>query len=507
MDRYAGKTIYEVLDSRALLNPNKIALIDDKKKITFKKLKQYVDSVAAYLKEYGIKSGDRIAIFMPNRWEYVVAIFAISKVGATIVPIDTFLKSQELSFILKDANVKLIFADYDLIKIINGSIAVVNCNQLILVNGGDKGTKFEDILTLEQSYESQDRDIDDIAAIFYTSGTTGKPKGAMLSTRNILASTQFLKSRLKLTPKDRVMLFIPIFHSYAFNIGLITPIANSISIVIVKSLRPFSNIFKQTIEKRVTIFLGVPEVYNAISLTKLPWSFKIFNSVRVAVSGGSSLSEKTHLRLQKKFNKAKIIEGYGLTESAAAISTNTLDNQKIGSVGLVSPICVLKIVDKNGVKLGNNEIGEIVVKGENIIKSYLNCDCDNIKDGWLYTGDLGYLDSEGYLFIVDRKSDVIISKGFNIYPKEVEKVLNRYEGVKKSAVIGADDKINGEIAVAFLEVDDMQVDIQKLNNYVKGFLASYKVPKKYIVIDSIPTTATGKIKKYKLKELLKEEKR
>ena len=495
-----NNTLYGVLAKNASLYSNKIVLLDGKIKITFAKLKKYVDSIATYLADYGIKEGDRIGVFMNNCWEYVATIFAISKVGAIIVPINTFLKSSELSYILKDANINLIFAEDQLRSIINGSVAVINCGQVVWVGDNVRGTRFSNLLSLKNRATEAKREADDIAAIFYTSGTTGKPKGALLSNKNILSNAPFIKKHLKLTKKDRVLLFIPIFHSYAFHTGLITPIANALSVIIIRSIKPFDNIIKQTLLKRATIFLGVPEIFNSIVYTKLSWSFKAFNNIRVVVSGGSSLNKDVQIKLQSKFKKAKIIEGYGLTETAAFISSNPVDAPKIGSVGIVSDICEIKIVDANDKTLQNNQIGEIIVRGDNVIKSYLNCNCNNIKDGWLYTEDLGYLDNDNYLFLVGRKSDIIISKGFNIYPKEIENILDRYPGIKKSAVIGVfEDKINGEIPIAFLEVEDMQIDETKLKKYANGFLASYKVPKKYIIIDSIPTTSTGKVIKTELK--------
>ena len=501
MREYTNNTLYSVIAKNASLYANKVALFDGKLKLNFKELKKRADSIATYLVDYGIKKGDRVGVFLDNCWEYVAIIFAISKVGAVVVPINTFLKSSELSYILKDANIDMIFADDSYRNTINGSIAVISCGQIVWVGEGIKGTRFENLLSLQNKDIKIDTSLDDIAVIFYTSGTTGKPKGALLSNRNVLSNTEFIKTHLKLNKKDRVLLFIPIFHSYAFHMGLITPLTNALSVIIVKSIKPFRNVIKQTLSKKATIFLGVPEVYNAIVHTKLSWRFKAFNRVKIAVSGGSTLKKELQQKLKKKFKKVKIIEGYGLTETAAFISANPPNATKPGSVGTISDVCEIKIVDSNGNILKSNEIGEIVVRGENVIKEYLNNSCTNIKDGWLYTEDLGYLDEDNYLYLVDRKNDVIISKGFNIYPKEVETVLDRYPGIKNSAVIGVVDKVNGEIPVAFLEVEDMQIDEGKLKKYAKGFLADYKVPKKYVIVDSLPRTATNKVVKGKLKNL------
>jgi long-chain acyl-CoA synthetase len=497
-----SNNLYSLFLQNANLHPNKTILYDGKKKITFGKLSAYVDSIATYLTDYyGVKKGDNIGIFLNNGWEYIAIVFAIFKVGAVAVPINSYLKSNELSYIIKDADINLLFAHDELIKIVNGSIAVISCGQVVWVGDGVKGTRFDRILELKSSAKEIDIKADDNAAIFYTSGSTGKPKGAILSHKNILTIVPFLKSHLNLNSRDKVLLFIPMFHGYAFCIGLIAPILNSISIAIVRSVNPIENLIKEAVNKKVTIFLGVPEIYNALLKTKLPWGFNNLNRIKIVVSGGSFLSSETIYGILEKLPKATLIEGYGLSESASIVAVNPIKSPKIGSVGKVANFCEVKIVDENGKILETNEIGEIAIRGENVTKEYLNCDCKNIIDGWLHTGDLGYMDKDGYLYLKGRKDDVIISRGFNIYPKEVEDVLDRYPGVIKSAVVGTKDKSDGEVPIAFLETTDMQTDQEKIKKYADGFLASYKVPKEFIIVEKLPRTASGKIVKYKLKEI------
>ena len=494
-------SIYSAFLNNVNMYPNKTILYDGKVKISFSKLLKYVDSIATYLADYGVKKGESVGIFLDNGWEYIAIIFAILKVGAVVVPINRYIKSSELSFILKDANINLLFASDELSKIVNGSIAVIKCGQVVWIGEGIRGTRFDKVLGLKNSIKETLSKADDTAVIFYTSGTTGKPKGAVLSNKNILSIVPFLKNHLKLNRKDKVLLFIPIFHSYAFCIGVIAPILNSISIAIVRSINPLENIIKELSSKKATIFLGVPEIYNALLNANPPINFSNLTRVKIAVSGGSFLSSETIYALLDKFPKATVIEGYGLAESSAIIAANPIDAPKVGSVGKIVDLCEVKIVDKNGNFLETNKVGEIIVKGENTIKEYLNCNCNNIIDGWLYTGDLGYIDNDGYLYLKGRKDDVIISRGFNIYPKEVEDVLDRYPGVIKSAVVGIKDKSDGEVPIAFLETTDMQIDQEKLKKYADGFLASYKVPKEFIIVEKLPRTASGKIVKYKLKEI------
>jgi len=499
---YKYKTLYQILEAKAKEQPKKVAIFCQKDKLEYSKLKKYVDALATYLATSGIKEGDRIGLFMNNSWEYVVTLFAVSKVGAVFVPINTFIKSCELSYILKDADVKLIFASDELESIIKGSIATINFEKIIWVGCNNKGIRFTDLITTTDLVRERKREFDDIAAIFYTSGTTGKPKGAIITNKAIISNATVAQQHIKFTKKDKVLILLPMFHTYPFNAGIVLPIFAGSSIVILKQIRPLTKLFKEIILKRITIFVGVPEIYNTIASTKLSWSFKRLNNIRLIISGSSSLKPNIFVKLQKKFPRAKIIEGYGLTEASAFVSANPLDRQKVGSVGVPSNICTLKIINNNK-EVKTNEIGEIIVKGDNVIESYLNEEISNIKDGWLYTGDMGYLDKDNFLYLIGRKSDIIISKGFNIYPKEIEDVLNKYSGVIKSAVIGAPNKICGEVPIAFLEVEDKQICIEKLKNYASGFLADYKVPKEFYIIDKIPVTVTGKTVRGQLADMLK----
>jgi long-chain acyl-CoA synthetase len=499
---YKYNTLYQMLEDKAQEHPKRVAIFCQKSKIEYSKLKNYADSIATYLATFGIKPGDKVGLFMHNGWEFIATVFAISKVGAVFVPINTFIKSCELSFILKDSDIKLIFASDELLNIVKGSIIAVNLDKVVWVGDGDIGTRFNDISNLKNEVREFKRDLEDTAAIFYTSGTTGRPKGAVVTNKALISNATVASEHLKLTKRDRILLVLPIFHTYPFNTSLVVPIFAGSAIVVLKQLRPLERLFKEIILKKITILVGVPEVYNTIISKKLSWSFKTLNHIRLILSGSSSLRANTLVKLKKKFPRAKIIEGYGLTEATAFVSANPLDRQKVGSVGIPSKICKLKIINNNRI-VKINEIGEIIVKGDNVITSYLNNDYSNIKNGWLYTGDMGYIDKDNFLYLIGRKSDIIISKGFNIYPKEIEDVLNKYPGVIKSAVIGESDKIFGEVPVAFLEVEDMQISIDKLKAYANGFLASYKVPKEFYIIDKIPVTVTGKTVRGQLADMLK----
>ena len=249
--------------------------------------------------------------------------------------------------------------------------------------------------------------------------------------------------------------------------------------------------------------MGVPDVYNALTKAKLPWYFMWFNSIRIFVSGAAPLQSKTIEAMNQKFKRAKLLEGYGLSEASPAVAINRLDKQKAGSVGIALSGYSIKIVDENLDELSVGKVGEIIVQGDNVMMGYWQnpqASSQTIINGWLLTGDMGYMDSEGFLYIVDRKKDLIISKGINIYPREIEEHIDRFDGVKISAVVGEIfDGIEYPIAYIELEDDIKDIDISQLKIYLKDKIANYKMPKRFHIIERLPVNATGKV----LKRLLK----
>jgi long-chain acyl-CoA synthetase len=499
--------LYDIVKYQAEKRKRKVALIVDDEKINYAKILENVDRLAAFLTQKGIKEGDRVALFLRNSPEFIYTIFAVSKIGAISVPVNTFLKSEELEYILSDSEAKFLVASEKYKKVVNENSICKN----ILWEGDvtdENLVTFSDV-QIEKNYTTQvERTEDDCAIIIYTSGTTGKPKGAMLSNSNLLSNMEYSKKLIDVTEKDRVIVFLPMFHTFTFTVGVAMPLYVGGSMVIIKSLQPFANIFKQTLTKRVTLFFGIPDVYNALAKAKLPWYFLWFNSIRVFISGAAALQPKTLDLMAKKFKRAKLLEGYGLSESSPVVCVNTMKKQKVGSVGSAMYGHEVKIVDKDMNELKVGEIGDIIVRGPNVMMGYFNrqdASDEAIINGWLLTGDMGYLDDEKFLFIVDRKKDLIISKGINIYPRGVEEVIDSFHGVKTSAVIGIADERSGEIPVAYIELDDENktIDESELKKYMREKLANYKIPKHIYIIEELPKNATGKVLKRVLKENLK----
>ena len=509
--KYRYNNFYEMILSHASKRGRKKALFLGKRSVSYAELLEMSDRLAAYLHEKGIREDERIALFMKNSIEFVVSLIAISKVGAICVPVNNFLKSDELSYILEDSSAVALFASSSLERVVRASNASLLCRKIVWQGGaapssGIDEITFAEILKERTLYPPTKRSLDKCAVIFYTSGTTGKPKGAMLSYRNILSNAESAIALFAINPKDRDIVFLPMFHSFTFSIGLILPLYAGASIVIVDSVRPFSNIFKQTLLKRVTLFFGVPDLYNALAKARLPWYFRWFNRVRIFVSGAAALQPKTLRAMREKFPRAKMIEGYGLSESSPAACINPLHLQKERSVGPAMPGYEIKIVDENMVEVPVGERGEIIIRGDNVMMGYLDrpeATAETIINGWLLTGDMGYVDSDGYLFIVGRKKDLIISKGINIYPREIEEHIDAFPGVKASAVVGMEDERSGEIPVAYIEAEDGQsVDMSELKRYLKSSLADYKIPRHMELVEELPKSATGKVLKRVLKERL-----
>lgn len=467
--------------------------------------------MARALELIGIGKSDPVALICPNGIEFVTALFAINKLGAIIVPINTMLKNEEYRYILGDCNAKALITASKFAKEVQElCTSVSTLEHTIWIDKAPVEDRCH--LTLSEMLSSHLHkgdpfagSLDDTAVIFYTSGTTGNPKGAMITHRNLFSNLRGANERFDLTHRDRFIVYLPMFHSFTFSIMVMLPFYSGSSFVIIPSILPFSNIIKQTLLKRVTVFMGVPDIYNALIRAKLPWYFLWFNSLRCFISGGSALSEDTLRRYQKTFKRARMLEGYGLSECSPAVAINTMEKQKTLSVGLPLYGYEVKIVNEEMIEVSTGEVGELIVRGDCVMKGYLNnpsATDETIQNGWLRTGDMAKVDEEGYIYIVDRIKDLIISKGINIYPRQIEEQLMLIEGIKLAAVIGISDPHSGEVPVAFIEVDEGydNIDLGRVKAELKKHLAAFKIPKTITVVESLPKTATGKVLKRVLKQ-------
>ena len=510
MLKYKYQNFYEIIQNNAKEYPKKTVIFLKDRKITNAKLKQDIDTFARFLEFSGIKKGDRVAMIIGNSIEFVVSFFAITKIGAIAVPINNFLKKGEFEYIINDCEAKLLICSPAFSKETKNLIETTTVQKIVWTE------KYDDLDENNYSFAEMDATVvdddenenyptlDELACIIYTSGTTGRPKGAMLSFRNVLSNSVGAVEVFGVRKSDRFVVFLPMFHSFTLSTSVLLPLYAGASIVVVKSIFPFANVLKQVLLKRVTVFLGVPTLYNALLKAKIPWYFMFFHKVRLFISGGAPLSEASLDQFNKKFKKSTLIEGYGLSECSPVVAANTLEKQKPLSVGPAFPGYEVKIVNEEMIELPLEDIGEIIVKGDNVMQGYLNhpdATDETIINGWLKTGDLGKIDSEGYIYIVDRKKDLIISKGINIYPREIEEWLAKFEGVDSAAVVGIKNKSNDEEVVAFIQPkEDVVLDELEIKKYLKSHLANFKLPKSIYIVEELPKNATGKVLKRVLKE-------
>jgi len=505
--------LIEVMIRSKEQNPDKVFLKMDRKKMTFKNFYENVSDLAHGLKELGIKENDRVAILLNNSMEFIVSYFAILSIGSIVVPLNTFLCQDEIIFILNDCMAKVLITSSDfgnVLKNFNFN-KVPSIENIISVDNltGVKNINFDTLLKKEKiNIPSIDVDEEKVCVLIYTSGTTGFPKGAMLTHKNLISNVRSYIKAIHIKENDKFIIFLPMFHSFNFTVCVLIPLFCQCRLTIIKSIQPFSKILKTILFDRTTIFIAIPQVYNVLSRQKIPRWMLWLNPIRVCVSGAAPLAGEVLKRFEEKF-KTPLVEGYGLSEASPVVSVNPLDGiRKQGSVGPAIPGVEIKIVDENGNPLKCGEIGEIIVKGPNVMKGYYNREVETnmtIKNGWLYTGDVGKMDEDGYLYIIDRKKDLIIVNGMNLYPREVEEVLYKHPAVQDAVVVGKKDAAHGEIPIGVVLLKDgASVTEQELRKFCKERLSNFKIPHRFEFWKEIPMTGSGKILKREVKKIVNE---
>jgi long-chain acyl-CoA synthetase len=499
----------EMLYEKALKLKNKKCLIFENKVYTYSQVNKISNKIARILIDQGIKKGDRVGILLENSPEFIFSFFAITKCGAVAVPLNIFLKKDEIKYILNDCEANYLITATGFESSVENLQNEVGSLQSIFAY---EETNFASLNLEKLQHNVSDENIneeiekEDLAVLIYTSGTTGNPKGAMLTHKNLLSNCDGCFDAFKIKSKDRFLLFLPMFHSYAFTTCVLLPLFSSASIIILRSVMEIKkkSFKKILIYKRPTFFLGVPQVYSALSKAKMPtWFIKFLYPVRLHVSGGAPLSEETLNNFKEKFKKP-IIEGYGLSEASPVVSVNRLNRQKPYSVGLPLKDIEVKVVNEDELEVPIGEVGELIIKGPNVMKGYWKMKYatdETIKNGWLFTGDLVKVDEEGFIYIVDRKKDLIIVKGINVYPREIEELLYQHNKVEAAAVIGIKDSASGEVPVAYImPKEGEKIEENELKNYLKEHLANFKIPRQFHIVEELPMTATGKVLKRMLKE-------
>jgi len=503
--------IPHLIENSARIFPKRKALIFEDTPFRYKNLNETINRHARYLiKEYNIKKDDTVGILLNNSPEYIVYAFAVIKTGAILVPINNFLTVREIGYIIDDCRISYLVSSSEFES--HFEKLLTKCGKLkkiLSVNNTPPHAQIDHPNISKENFSGENInaniDKNDAAVIIYTSGTTGYPKGAMLSHKNLVNNCTTCVEEINVSKKDRILLFLPMFHSFTFTVCMLLPLSRGACIVALPSVKPFSKVLKKILLNRVSIFIGIPKIYDILSTKKIPFWLKPLINLRLCISGSAPLSIDTIEQFKKNIGLI-LIEGYGLSEASPVVSLNPLYGvQKAGSVGLPIANVKVRIVDENMHDLPQGEVGELAVQGDNVMLGYYNKPVDTketIKDNWLLTGDLGKIDEDGYLYIVDRKKNMILVQGMNVYPREIEEIIMSHPAVEETAVIGIDDKKHGEIPIAFIVIKPgYDVKSKEISTYCRERLAPYKCPRKINFLDKLPRSATGKILK---KDLVKQ---
>jgi long-chain acyl-CoA synthetase len=482
-------------------HPDRPALICGDETWTYGELHERVDRATAALQELGVAPGDRVALVLGNTPAFVEVYAAILRAGAAFVPLLPGLAPDELRHALADSGARIVVVGperaNDLAALAD---ELPDLERLLAVGAPDAGLDaWEARVERAGAPTRVARAAEDLAALVYTSGTTGRPKGAVLTRGNLSANqTQSLAGRFEVGPQDVVLLVLPLAHIYALNVGLGACMAVGACMLIVERFDPEETL-RAMAEHRVTVVLGAPPMYVAWLESGLLGDADL-SSVRLAVSGAAPLPVQVLSRFQEATGLA-IEEGYGLTEASPSVTSNSMaPRPRPGSVGLPLPGVELRIVDEDGRDVEPGDPGEVWVRGPNVFQGYHGqpeATAETLTpDGWLKTGDIGSRDGDGFLYLVDRLRDLIIVNGFNVYPREVERVLLTHDAVSQAAVVGEPHPLTGDAVVAHVVPrPDAEVDPQALIDLCRQQLARYKAPTRVVVVDRLPHTATGKLRR------------
>ncbi|MBA3471506.1 MAG: long-chain fatty acid--CoA ligase [Herpetosiphonaceae bacterium] len=482
------------------LYPNKPALVFEHTTYTYRELDQLVNQVANSLHELGITIGDRVALFLPNIPDFIFAYLGIIKLGAIAVSLNVQLQSEEVKFILNDSQAVAIVVTPELIKHIQ-RVELPALQHVLVTDDPSAATASLAALmrNAATAYQALDLDRNAPAAIVYSSGTTGFPKGVTLSHSNVVSNMYSKNHYCGMGLDDRLLLCVPLFHCFGQNAVLNSAINACATIVLHRSFN-LDSIIKSIHDDRISMFFGVPTIYVLLLNKVAPEQLR---SVRYFFSGAAIMPIEIARRWHEKYD-AYIYEGYGLTETSPFASYNHPFRYKFGSIGIPIENVEMKIVDvETGDELGPDAIGEIVIRGPNVMLGYWNnqpATDQAIRNGWFHTGDIGKVDQDGDFFIVDRLKDMINVAGIKVYPAEVENVIYQLPAIAEVAVYGVPDAMTGERVEAKVVLKAGQtLTAKEIFALCRKQIASFKIPTSIEFVDAIPKNATGKV----LKRLLR----
>ncbi|HXD65484.1 MAG TPA: long-chain fatty acid--CoA ligase [Solirubrobacteraceae bacterium] len=482
-----------ILTASAERDPDHVAIKLDDIELTYAALDGASAHIAGLLAEHGFQRGDRVGIMLPNVPYFPVVYYGVLRAGGIVVPMNVLLKKREVAYYLSDSGAKLLFAWHGFAEDAQAGAEQAGAECVVV----EPGTFEEQVGAASPETAVADTADDDTAVLLYTSGTTGQPKGAELTHANLTLNARGSAELFDLGSEGITLGALPLFHSFGQTCGMNATISDGGTLTLLPRFEPAKAL--EIIQRdQVNVFQGVPTMYGAMLHHSDRERYDV-SSVQLCSSGGSAMPVELLRSFEEAFG-CKILEGYGLSESSPVASFNHRDRErKPGSIGTPIRNVEMKIVDDDRAEVDQGEVGEIVIRGYNVMKGYWQRPeetAETIVDGWLHTGDMGRVDEDGYFYVVDRKKELIIRGGYNVYPREIEEVLYEHPAVREAAVLGVPhDEYGEEVGAAVVLKDDAEATPDELRDYVKEQVAAYKYPRVVWLVDDLPKGPTGKILK------------
>jgi long-chain acyl-CoA synthetase len=481
-----------ILTETAERNGDRTALRLDDTELSYREVDEGSARVAALLAQHGFEAGDRVALMIPNVPYFALVYYGVLRAGGVVVPINPQYQKSEVAYHLGDSEAKLLFAWHDFAEAAEAGAKEAGVEVVTVTP-----EEFEKALgEVEPAYDVVDREADDVGVILYTSGTTGDPKGSVLTHGNLQKSTDVVTGLVDMSEDDVILGVLPLFHVFGQACGLNGATKLGACLSMIPKFDP-GRVLEVIQGHGVTIFQGVPTMYSGVVGHDDRESYDT-SSLRVAIVGGQAMPVEVMEKFEDAFG-IEVLEGYGLSETTAIGTFNRPGERKQGSIGKPVEGVEVQPVDDDGNAVEQGEVGELAMKGANVMAEYWNKPQETeeeLRDGWFRTGDMGHVDEDGFVFVDDRKKDMIIRGGENVYPREIEEVLYNHGSVEEAAVIGIkDERMGEEVAAAVVLKEGEDVSAEDLQEYVKGQVARYKYPRRVFFLGELPKGPTGKILK------------
>ena len=491
--------VAQMLERSAFYFPDRPALAFKDRRWTYRELDRDVSALASGLRGLGLKPGERIGLHVPNWPEFVLTYYAAQKIGVVPLSLNVTYKADEIAYICRDGEVAAVVTADPVAGNLPSRGDLPSVRHLINVGAPREGAVSFAALTGDPALRALDLDREEMAAILYTSATTGRPKGVMLTHSNVVSNVYATSHHLRMTPEDLGLCALPLFHCFGQNF-IMNALVNSGGTLVLQERFVPEEFLGAIGRERITLLYAVPTMY--ILILAGDTSAHDFRSLRLCFSAAAMLPADVERRWHERYGHW-IHQGYGLTECSPFASYNHDTLFRPGAVGTPIENVEMKVVDEHGRELPDGELGEILIKGPNVMKGYFRnpeATGQTVRDGWLHSGDIGYRDKDGYYYIADRVKDMINVSGFKVFPREVEEILFRHPAVKEAAVLGMPDPVKGEAVKAFVVLKEGQsVDADALKALCRQKIASYKVPEAVEFIPALPKSPTGKILKKDLR--------